>query len=115
MPLTLLFYFALNGVREHSILFDKTREFVFASRWADWMAWVGGGLLALIVIFLLAGPLVGIGAIAASVALAAVFHFAFDRRARSERAPALQQAQELLRSLRLHGEDESALRQFVAK
>ena len=48
-----------------------------------------------------------------AIGIAVAFHAAFDRQAEAERREPLDQVEGMLRSLRLQGRDEDALRQFV--
>jgi hypothetical protein len=56
-----------------------------------------------------------IGAAVLAAGLGLAFHFVFDRKLAAQRAAPVADAETLLKSLRLRGLDEAAVRQFVAK
>lgn len=113
--MTALAYFIINGIRKQTYLFNKTRELIFASPISDWLMVLAGLLIAGIVLFVfkLFWVWVIFGVVAVLLALAV--HFGLDRKAEAERAVPLENVETMLRSLRLHGLDEDALRLFVCK
>ncbi len=115
LVLTPLTYFVLSGWLERTYLFDKARQLVLTARLTDWLTAAVGLLLALVVVWLLGllGTAISVSLLA--VGLAAGMYFYFDRKLAAERRPALDEMQALIKSLRIKGYDEQALRQFVAR
>jgi eukaryotic-like serine/threonine-protein kinase len=115
LGLTPAIYFALSGLRERTFLFDKVRQFLLSLRISDWLTIGAGGLITLLAAWLLGlvGWSIAVGMLA--VALAAGLHLVLDRRLAAERKPALDDMQAMIKSLRLKGLDEQAIRQFVAR
>ena len=113
--LTLGVYFVLHGVASHSYLFRLTRQFIFGSRIWVLLAWVavlaGGGVL----LYEYDLQWWGLGALLGALALSVAFYFLVDRRVEKERRGTVEKVEKLLKSLRLRGLEESALRQFVCK
>lgn len=112
---TCLVHFAVQGLRERTYLFLKVREFVFGSRWTDWLAGAVSLLLGLVVLWALG--LMWVLAVVAifSVGFGLAFYYLCDRQLADQRRGALQAVEEMLRKLRLGGVDEDSLRQFVCK
>ena len=71
--------------------------------------------LAILVVLLMILKLfwIWLGLALLAIGIAVAFHAAFDRQAEAERREPLDQVEGMLRSLRLQGRDEDALRQFV--
>ncbi len=108
-------YFVLNGIAEKTYLFRKVRELVFGSRLSDFVTF-GLGAIAFFAILYFAGLLwywLGFG-IAGGV-LAFLLRSVLDRKIVREREPYIERAEKLLKSLRLNGLEEDAIRLFVAK
>jgi len=110
-----LTYFIVSGLRDRTYLFDKARELVWSSRITDWLMWLGGGLLFLMVSYLLGIIWVLLAMAIVGAGCGAAFHFVLDRGLTAQRAASLKTVEDMLRSLRLRGVEEEALRQFVAK
>jgi hypothetical protein len=113
--LTALAAFVVEGVAYHSHLFYKIREFVRTAPLMDWL-WLA--LVSMTSVLLLCalvgtGKLLSLLVLAKSWALA--LHFLLDQRVDQERQEPRQEAEHLLKSLRLRGVDEQALRLFVCK
>lgn len=115
LAMTTAFYFVLSGLRDRTYLHEKAREFVFAARWSDWLTWFGGWLLFLLALWLFGQLWIWLGAAVVAFGLAAAMHFLIDRRLAAQRAESLNQVEQLLKSLRLKGLDETTLRAFVAR
>lgn len=115
LVLTPAAYFVLTGFAQRTYLFDKTRQLVMTARLNDWLTFAAGGLLLIVVLWLLGllGTAISVGML--SCALAAGAYFYFDRKLAAERQPALDEMQALIKSLRIKGYDEQAVRQFVAR
>jgi len=108
-------YFVVSGVRRDAPLWTRFRELLWNSRLSDWATWIAGGLLFVLLLWLLGCLGIWLAAAAASVALAGAFHAAVDQRAVRERQAALDRVADMLRSLRLQGVAEESLRDFVAQ
>ncbi len=108
-------YFILSGIRERTTLFERVRAYLFTARISDWLTWIAGGLLFLLALFLLGSLFSWIALGLVGVGLGAAYYFVIDGRLKSERAPAIERAEKLLRSLRLLGIEEGAIRQFVVR
>ncbi len=112
---TCLVHFGVQGLRERTYLFLKVREFVFGSRWTDWLAGVVSLLLALVVLWALGLMWVLAVVVIFSVGFGLAFYYLCDRQLAAQRREALQAVEQMLRTLRLGGVDEDSLRQFVCK
>ena len=108
-------YFIVSGIRDRTHLFGQTCEFVFGSRLTDWMMWIGGGLLALILVYFSGSFLPVVVASLVGVGIGVGFHFLFDGKLSSERANSIAQTESLLMNARVQGENEENIRLFVAK
>lgn len=112
---TCLVHFGVQGLRERTYLFLKVREFVFGSRWSDWLAGVVSLLLGLVVLWALGLMWVLAVVVIFSVGFGLAFYYLCDRQLAAQRRGALQAVEQMLRTLRLGGVDEDSLRQFVCK
>lgn len=108
-------YLAISGMLSGNILYRKLREFLFSSSLLDWLKYLGGAMLAALLlaatgtfVAALAGVLLGFGT-------AAGYYFAVERRLEKQRRPAKEKIEQLLKSLRLRGLDETEIRSFVVK
>jgi serine/threonine protein kinase len=112
--LTPVCYFVVHGFTGKTYLFGKVRELVLDSRWTEWLTWLAGGLLGVLVLYLLMGfwfvLVVGL-----ALGLGLAFHFVVDRRLAAEQAAPVAEVEKMLRTMRLRGLEEDALRQFVCK
>lgn len=113
--LTALADFVIDGVKKKTFLFGKIRELAFTSPPGDWlMAFAGFALiLAILVVFKLFWVAIVVGV--AAVGLAFALHVTLDRKAKAERAESIASVETMLRTLRLQGLEENAVRQFVCK
>jgi serine/threonine protein kinase len=113
--LTPVFYFILNGLQQKTHLFLKCREYVFGSRWVDWLTWAAGAafVLLLLLVFGLWWQWLAFCLAAALCALGLAF--VIDRQIASERKAPIEDAEKLFRNMRLQGLAEETLRQFVCK
>ncbi len=108
-------YFIINGVRETSPLFSRTRQLVIQSGWLSWLKWAAAGMLLVVASFLVGSfihwtVLGGLG-----VVLGVSFFFLIDVPIANARKDSIFNAEVLLRRMRLKGMDESTLQMFVAK
>lgn len=113
--LTPLVYLLIQGVMEKTQLFLKVREWLVGASWSDLLYGVIGGILLVVLLYMfgLLWMWVGMGVMA--IAFAVTFVIMVDRPLARDRKNVLEQAEKLLRSLRLQGLEESALRQFICK
>ncbi|QDU20270.1 serine/threonine-protein kinase [Urbifossiella limnaea] len=115
LVMTPLAYFVTHGVLCGNVVFTRARVLVFGMGFTDWLMVVGGGLLFLATLYLFGLLWSWIAFAVAAAALAAGLWYAADRAAATAQKEPLDDARSLLRSLRLQGLDEEALRQFVCK
>lgn len=115
MVLTPLAYFVVRGLGDRTYLFLKGRELVFGSRIVDWLTWLTGGAIGVLVLYLLNLHWVWLGFCVAAAALAAGMYFVVDKQVAQQRAECLDEAEQLFRGMRLQGLEEETLRQFVCK
>ncbi|MGQ9574212.1 MAG: serine/threonine-protein kinase [Thermoguttaceae bacterium] len=108
-------YFLVSGLLDKTFLFRKFRALVLGCGWRDWLTGIGTlGLLGLVLwVFGVLGTWLFVLALALAGAVA--FYALVDRRVARDRDEPLGQVQEVLRALRLAGEDETAVRQFIAR
>ncbi|MBM4067934.1 MAG: hypothetical protein FJ271_03190 [Planctomycetes bacterium] len=113
--LTPIIYLLIQGVMEKTYLFLKVREWLLGGGRSDLIYGFIGALL-LVVFLHMFGLLwlwAGMGVMA--IAFAVTFVIMVDRPLARVRKTILEQAEKLLRSLRLQGLEEGALRQFICK
>jgi len=108
-------YFCAAGWFGDSPLYRQSKRWIAMFRW---QAWLQGfvGTLVLVAAFLLTGTL-GLAIFAAVLGLlvGAGFYVAVDKTLAKQQQPAIEQAEQMLRELRIAGVDESKLRAFVAR
>jgi serine/threonine protein kinase len=107
--------FILRGLLEKGALFLRLRQFVFQAPLVTWLIWlllVGGAGYGLYYVRLLLPMLAMMGG---ALVFAVGFYLLVDRNVEAERKPPVLQVEQMLRSMRLRGLEESALRQFVCK
>ena len=109
-----LAYFVVNGLRRHSYLFGKVSEFLVGGSVVDWSVSIVVLLLflTLLYVFHWFWGWMFFGIVAALAAI--LLHWKVDQRLDAERVEPLEKVRAMLRTLRLNGVDEEALRQFVA-
>ncbi|WP_224248222.1 serine/threonine-protein kinase [Hyalangium gracile] len=105
--------FCVRGVFEKGALFLRCRQFVFQAPLLTWLAWLlmlgaaGYGLyrfqLIIPAIFMIGG----------AILFGLAFYVLVDRQVEAERRPPVSQVEQMLRSMRLRGLEEGALRHFV--
>ena len=113
--LTPLCYLAISGVFERTFLMSKIRELIFNSSWGDYLLWIVTGILLVVAIVVLQLTGVVVGAAIISAGAACGLYFLIDRRVASERSEAMKELNQLLKTLRIRGTEEDALRRFVAQ
>jgi hypothetical protein len=110
-----LAYFVITGFTERTHLFKKLRQLAFGANLTDILVWTLGlfAACAVLVIFDQHWPWLIVSGIAVMLALG--FHFTIDLALKRDRAQSLEQVESMLKSMRLRGLEENALRQFVCK
>jgi len=108
-------YFIISGLRQRTYLFERTRGFLFSARITDWLTWIGGGLVFLLALWLLGSLWYWLGFAILAAGLAAGYSFIVDDGLSRQRKEPLDKMEQLLKSLRLKGVDETSLRSFVAR
>jgi serine/threonine protein kinase len=108
-------YFVISGLRQRTYLFERTRGFLFSARITDWLTWIGGALVFLLALWLLGSLWYWLGFAILAVGLAAGYSFVVDDSIARQRKEPLEKMEQLLKSLRLKGVDETSLRSFVAR
>jgi serine/threonine protein kinase len=113
--LTFTIYQIFTGITQKTYLFRKTRELTFGASFRDILSFLALCAIgvALLIVFNLHWAWLGFGLLAAGVAIG--FHLAVDRLMHKERAVPVGQVEMMLRSMRLRGLEENALRQFISK
>ena len=113
--MTALADFVITGVRGKTFLFSKARQLVFTSSISDLLMAFAGVVVILVGLYVFNLFWVWLFLGAAAVCLALGLNVALDRKAELERAEVLHSTEQILRTLRLHGLDEDALRPFVCR
>ena len=113
--LTAAAYFAIGGVVQKTYLFRKARQLVLGGGWSDLAMIAVAGLLFLIVLYLFGLLWIWLGVLVAAVAIAAGLSLGIDRKIAAARREPLEQVEQMLKSMRLHGLEEDSLRHFVCK
>ncbi|UUO08491.1 serine/threonine protein kinase [Blastopirellula sp. J2-11] len=108
-------YLVISGVLSGDFLYRKLREFLFSSSLIDWLKYLGGAMLALLLLAATGTFVAAIGGMILAIAAAAAYHFIVDRTLHKQRQTAMEKIEQLLKSLRLRGLDEAEVRSFVVK
>lgn len=112
---TPLAYLTTSGILSGNFLYRKLRQFLFSSSLLDWVKYLGGAMLAALLLMATGTLLAAAGGAVLAVAVAAAYYFTVDRLLHKQRRLAREKIEQLLKSLRLRGLDESELRTFVVK
>ncbi|HEV3342556.1 MAG TPA: serine/threonine-protein kinase [Pirellulales bacterium] len=115
MAMTPLAYLVIAGVTQKTFIFSKTRELIFTAGIGGWLKGAAAALMLLVILFALGWLWVWIGAGVAAVLIALGYYMAIDRPVQRARRTPLDNAEQLLKKLRLNGLEEDALRQFICK
>src|SRR5262249_7213470 len=107
--------FVINGVLTGSVVFTKIRGVIFGMRFIDWLFWSTGALLFLLTLFLFGFLWAWLGFAFLAVGVGFVLWFITHRATAKAQETTLDEARGLLKSLRLQGLEEDAIRQFVNK
>ena len=112
---TIAIYQIIYGIARSTFIFRKFRELIFASSFYDWLTY--GTIVGLAIVVLWAFNLlwVWLGFAVAAMGVAIGFYAIVDRSLKQDRQVALDQAQKLIKDMRLRGLDENTIRKFVCK
>ncbi len=113
--LTTITYQITVGFMQSSFVFQKMRQLVFGAGITDWMLWIAGSLIFGYVIYQFDLYLPWLIAAIIGVGLAQAMYWTIDTMAARQREHYLQQAESLIKQMRLKGLDENAIRQFVCR
>lgn len=108
-------YFVISGLADKTYLFQKVRQMAFAAPMGEWVKAILGLALVGVAIVVLGWGWIWLGFAVLAVLLAVGFSATMDASVRRSREMPLRRVEELLRSMRLKGLEESAIRQFVCK
>ncbi|EAQ79891.1 probable protein kinase yloP-putative serine/threonine protein kinase [Blastopirellula marina DSM 3645] len=108
-------YLVISGVLGGDFLYRKLREFLFSSSLIDWLKYLGGAMLTLLLLAATGTIVAAIGGVILAIAAAAAYYFAVDRTLHHQRRTAMEKLEQLLKSLRLRGLDETEVRSFLVK
>jgi hypothetical protein len=113
--MTALADFVVGGLRKPSALFHKARELAAGTPPNEWLLVLAGVVVGLIALWVFKLFWAWFVLAVVAVGIAVGLRMTLDRQAEAERAGPLGQVEALVRSLRLQGLDEDALRQFVCQ
>jgi len=109
-----LAYVILQGLLDRTYLFSRIRQYVFGASFGDWAMTVVALALLGAVLYVSGWHWLALGGAGLGAVLGLAM-WVLDRRVQAQRRPAVDRAQRLLRTMRLRGLDEDALRQFVCR
>lgn len=115
MLMTVAAYIVLTGITRKTHLFLKLRQMAFSSRIRDWFNALMAAGVFVVLLVILNQHLMWLGFSIAAALTAAGFHFSMDRLLAKQRGQPLDQTEQMLRTMRLRGLEEEALRHFVCK
>ena len=107
--------FVIVGLKRKTPLFKKACALVLGSSLSEWLTMAAALVLLAGLLLVLKLFWIWIALALAAVGIAMALQAGLDVRATAERRRPLEQIEGMLRSLRLHGLEEDALRQFVCK
>lgn len=110
-----LAYFVVRGVMTGGYVFRKARELVLGAKLTDWLMWAGGLLLALATLYIFGLLWWWLGFCVLAVGLAYGLWFVTDKAEAWSRVGPTEASRQLLKKMRLNGQDEESVRQFVCK
>ncbi|HVX11775.1 MAG TPA: protein kinase [Pirellulales bacterium] len=115
MVMTPLAHLAIVGIAQKTFIFAKTRQLVFTSGIGGWLKGAMAALVLLVVLYALGWLWIWIGAGLLAALLALGYYAVVDRSLERARRPSIEKSEQLLKTLRLNGLEEDALRQFICK
>ena len=107
--------FLVRGLVEKTYLFSKVREFISGSGPSEWIMWGASALLILAVLYMIGLLGYWVAFLVLSGAAAGTIRILIDKPLAKQRKLPIENAEKLLRHLRLKGLQEEAVRQFVCK
>jgi eukaryotic-like serine/threonine-protein kinase len=107
--------FVIVGLKRKTPLFTKACALILGSSLSEWLTVAAGLILLIGLLFVLKLFWIWVALALAAVGIAMALQVGLDARAETERRAPLEQIEGMLRSLRLQGVEEDALRQFVCK
>ncbi len=113
--MTAIISFLLRGMIEKTYLFLKVREYVAGSGPGDWIMWGATTILVLAVLYMIGLLGYWVAFLILSGAAAASMRVLIDKPLAQQRKVPIEEAEKLLRELRLKGLAEESVRQFVCK
>jgi hypothetical protein len=113
--LTVLSYVVITGITRRNIVFLKLRQLVFGARIIDWLKFIMVAAVVGLLLYVFNLLPVWIGVSIVACGLAAGFHFGLELLRDRQRKTQVDQIEEMLRTMRMRGLDEDALRQFVCR
>ena len=113
MVLTFLSYMVVAGIGHGTYFSRRVRQFVSATHVVDWIKATLSGIILVGFLSVFHLHWVWLGALVISFLIALAFYCTIDRALKKERQTALLQVEGMLKSMRQHGMDEDAVRQFV--
>ncbi len=108
-------YFVVSGSMEKTYLFTKVRALALGFGGRDWLVGIGTVLLLWLVLWLFGYLAVWLVLFLLTAGGAVAFYVFVDRRIGLWRAEPIRKVQEMLKGLRLRGEEEAAIQRFVAR
>ncbi len=106
---------AFAGLEGRSPMARRWRASFFAGGILEWVYWLFGGLIALLAAYYLGLWFPLLLAAVFGVAAGAAYYFGIEKTLAKARQPAIDQAQGILRQLRLRGADEAKIRESISE
>jgi eukaryotic-like serine/threonine-protein kinase len=113
--MTAVISFLLRGMIEKTYLFLKVREYINGSGPGDWLMWGATTLLVMAVLYMVGLLGYWVAFLVLSGAAAGCIRVLIDKPLAQQRKEPIEDAEQLLRDLRLKGLPEESVRQFVCK
>ncbi len=113
--LTPLMGFLINGFLSRTYLFRRVRSVFFGMPWKNWLALVLGTGLGVYILYILGWLPWWIGFAIVAIGAAVAFQVMIVKKLKTEREPVVTEINEMLKSLRLRGVSEDALKDFLCR
>ncbi len=113
--LSVVSYQIMVGIAQKTHVFTRLRQLAFGARFTDWLKFIGLAILSIFVLWIFGLLWIWIGVAVAAVGLSIAWAIVLDALVRKQRKPSLDEVRGMLKSMRLKGLEEEALRQFVCK
>lgn len=115
LVLSPLAYQITVGARRGSTLFTRFRQWIFGAGIGDWVRVLLFGAITIGVLYAFNLLWIWLGVAFVAAIAGVTFHFVFDAIVDKQRDKPLQDADKLIRELRVKGQDEDQIRGFIAK